>query len=199
MSTMTRTGWQKLRDKHKVPKGLVKGVNIGGRLDDVAKAGNDIKKRVKALEAAAKDFEKYHGALTMNQQHKAFAPIFKKELLDPATQDLKDAKSMEDPAANLKKNINDTIQAAKSLPAEPDELSYRQFYLSAPIRLILMNCTLVVKQTPALKPAFQKWQQVYAAVNDAKLQDATGRAQAVKVVITAAQVLYSEAIKLKIF
>lgn len=197
---LTRDQWVKLRDRYKVPKGAVKGVSVGPLLEEYLRAGADLKKRLQVASKMVRGFTTYYNGLLTKNELKAFAPIFRRQLLDEAIQDEKSLKVLAFPAEGLKNNLAHVISNGRALGSAPTKEGYTKFWHSDPVRLVAMNGKRAVPEMPELRPALDKWISVLNTVIPEKLKnDTVVYNQAVKAIITAASVLDHEARRMQLY
>lgn len=201
MPMYNRKQWVTLRDKHKVPSGAVSSANIGPCLDKYQKVVNDSKeKQLKVCKEIKKDFDKYHLEISKSSsKYKAFAPIFKKELLDELNNQINSLEHMINAGNSLKEALGDIIKLGEKLKDENvSREEYSNFYLSNPVRLINMDGAVFMQKYKEFANDFKAWKKLCTDLDSKKVEDTPkARYEAVQQIMNQARILQEAITKLE--
>ena len=166
--TMTRADWQRLRDKHKVPKGAAAKVSIGDALELVTKTATmpTIAKHEAATVALIKDLDLYAKSLK-GGKHAAFATVVLDKVQDPAKNHLKLLQTRKIAAGGY---VGALKAAAKAVEAEAD----RKVVLTAFEKIDNMVKVQAIFDPAAWKKKATASRVAVASLESGKKLDASG-------------------------
>lgn len=196
MTFISRKLWRTLRDKAGVPRGFVKGVDVGPILDEATNlSSKSLEDKLKKWKEYEEKFQKYHKALSDSKDKKCkeFAPIFKKQMLDPLVVSIKSAEGMLNAGPSLKENFTNIINDGNKLNNDLSAKDYEEFWKSNPVRLVNMNGKNYLQTDPTFKSHLEQWTKVLSDVMPKNVDNTPeARYKAVQDIIAKAQTLITK-------